>query len=100
MSKNYREGDLYFRLTFTDPKLGYPQVETFVFVGKNLSDEDAEDTWYFQFSADYAANGSIRKGAPAGQRVTLATRRDLDDMLDLDGLVQELEAAAVRRREK
>lgn len=100
MTNNLREGDLYFRLTFSDPRMCYPAVETFVFVGKNLSDEDTEDTWYFQFSADYAANGSIRKGAPAGQRVTLATQRDLNDMLDLDGLVQELEAAAVRRQEK
>jgi hypothetical protein len=95
--RNLREGDLYFRLTFSDPEMRYPQIETFVFVGKNLSDEDTEDTWYFQFSSDYAANGSVRRGAPEGQRVSLATARDLDDMLDLDGLVQELEAAGGRR---
>jgi hypothetical protein len=98
--RNLDEGDVYFRLTFSDPEMRYPQVESFVFVGKNLSDEDTEDTWYFQFSSDYAANGAIGRGAPEGQRVTLATARDVGDMLDLGGLVQELEAAGVRRRKK
>jgi hypothetical protein len=98
MSADYREGGVYFRLTYPDREMRYPQVESFVFVGKNLSDEDSEDTWYFQFSSDYARNGSTRKGAAERQRVTLATIRDLGDMLSLEDLVRELEAASMRRQ--
>jgi len=52
-------GELYFRVTHPGPSLNYPQIESFVFVGRRLSDEDTEDTWYFQFAGSYAKSGSI-----------------------------------------
>lgn len=36
MSTEFREGEIYYRLTFADPGMLYPKVEAFVFVGKNL----------------------------------------------------------------
>jgi hypothetical protein len=97
MSTEYREGEVYYRLTFPDAGLFYPQVETFVFVGKNLSDEDTEETWYFQFAVRYAKSGSILKNKGGDRKVCLATRSNLADMLDLAGLIKELEMAATRR---
>ena len=98
MNTEFCEGEVYYRLTFPDAGLFYPQVETFVFVGKNLSDEDKEDVWYFQFADSYAKFGSILKCKDGDRKVCLATRRDLVDMLDLTGLLKELEMAAKRRR--
>lgn len=98
MSAEYREGEVYYRLTFPDAGLFYPQMETFVFVGKNLSDEDTEDTWYFQFADDYAKFGSILKSNNGDRKVCLVTHRDLADMLDLTALIKELEMAVTRRR--
>jgi len=98
MNTSYREGEVYYRLTFPDAGLRYPQVESFVFVGKNLSDEDQEETWYFQFADSYAKSGSILKSGNGDRKVVCATCRDLADMLDLAGLVKELEMAATRRR--
>ena len=97
MSTEYREGEVYYRLTFPDAGLLYPQVETFVLVGKNLSDQDTEDTWYFQFVDSYAKDGPILKSKGSDRKVCLATRRDLSDMLNLAGLIKELEGAAKRR---
>jgi hypothetical protein len=97
MSAEFREGEVYYRLTFSDAGLLYPKVETFVFVGKNLSDEDAEDTWYFQFADSYGRVGSIVENKGGDRRTSLATNRDLVDMLDLDGLMVELRIAAKRR---
>ena len=97
MSTEYREGEVYYRLTFPDSGLFYPQVETFVFVGKNLSEEDTEETWYFQFADSYAKSGSILKNKGGDRKVCLATRHDLIDMLDLTALIKELEMAATRR---
>ena len=93
----YREGEVYYRITFPDAGLLYPQVETFVFVGKNISDEDTEDTWCFQFADSYAKSGSVLKSKGGDRKVCLATRRDLSDMLDLAGLTKELEDATKRR---
>ena len=98
LSTEYREGEVYFRLTFPDIRLFYPQVETFVYVGKNLSDEDTEDTWYFQFADSYAKFGSILKSKDGDRKVCLVTHRDLADMLDLSALIKELEMASTRRR--
>jgi hypothetical protein len=97
MNTKYREGEVYYRLTFPDPGLLYPKVETFVFVGRNLSDEDTEDTWYFQFADSYVKDGSILKSEGGDRKVCLATHRDLPDMLDLAGLIKELEMATARR---
>lgn len=100
MNSDYREGEAYYRITFPDDGLFYPNVETFVFVGKNLSDEDTEDTWYFQFAESYATDGSILKNGGGNRKVYLAKRRDLTDILDLARLIEELEMAANRRSSK
>ncbi len=94
----FREGEVYYRLTFPDATMFYPKVETFVFIGKNLSDDDEGDIWYFQFADSYATFGSILRSKGGDRRVALVTRRDLADMLDLAGLTRELEMAATRRR--
>lgn len=100
MNIEYREGEVYYRLTFPDRGLLYPKVETFVFIGKNLSDEDTDDAWYFQFADGYAKFGSVLEGDSGDRRVSVVTDRDLPDMLDLAALTRALENAAKRRHAK
>lgn len=86
MSAKFRSGEVYFRLTFPDVTMAYPKIETFVFVGKNLSDEDQEDIWYFQFADSYVKFGSILETAGGDRRVRLLKQPDLHEMLDQEGL--------------
>ena len=97
MSTEFREGEVYYRLTFADPGMLYPKVETFVYVGKNLSDEDTEETWYFQFADGFAKFGSILESKGGDRKVSLVKRHELPDMLDLAGLTKELENTTKRR---
>lgn len=97
-AKEYRNGEVYFRIAFPDSKRHYPKIESFVFVGKNLSDEDTGDAWYFQFADGFARHGSILATDEGDRRVVILPEKDLPDMLDLGHLVAELEAAALRRR--
>ncbi len=97
---DYREGEVYFRLTFPDAALLFPIVETLVYVGKNLSDEDSEDIWYFQFAEGYAKSGSIMTSKGGDRRVVLATRSELADILTLNDLNQELGMASARRADR
>jgi hypothetical protein len=90
-------GDVYFRVTYPDPALKFPRIESFVFVGKNLSDEDTEETWYFQFADSFAKDGSILETAGRARRVSSLTQDELGDMLDDERLLKELGAA--RRRQ-
>lgn len=100
MRTKFCEGEVYYRLTFPDRDLLFPNVETFVFVGKNLSDQDKGDVWYFQASNSYARFGSIVGTKGGDRQVTLVTDQDCADMLDLDELNKELRAVAERRRAK
>jgi hypothetical protein len=97
MDHAFTVGEVYFRVKYAEPARKYPLVESFVFVGKNLSDQDTEDTWYFQFADSFAKYGSILQGPGGDRRVSCLIRSELEDMLDDKQLLQELSAAANRR---
>jgi hypothetical protein len=91
-------GEVYFRVAYADPALRFPRIESFVFVGKNLSEEDMEDTWYFQFANSFAKDGSILTSTGGDRRVSCLTEGELDDILDEAGLLHKLGAARSRRQ--
>ena len=97
---DYSVGDVYFRLVYPDADLLYPLIQSFVFVGMNLSEEDDEETWYFQFAEDYAKYGSILESSQCEQRVSCELRSTVSCMLDLEGLNKELVLAGARRINK
>ena len=49
-------------VTYSDVAMCFPIIESYVFLGKNLSDENLVDTWYFQSTTDYSRYGSASKG--------------------------------------
>jgi|GEM_PF-2552242 len=89
-------GNLYFRVTYPDPEGLFPGVETFIFIGKNLSDEDIEDTWYFQPARDYFQYGSAVKNN--GLAVVCVDSSSASEMLDVSRLHDVLSDAADRLR--
>lgn len=94
----YSEGEVYFRLVYPDRGLLFPIVESFVYVGMNLSDEDREDTWYFQFASDYAVHGSFLKSEHTGCKVTCVNSSSLSEMLNSIELREQLDLAESRRK--
>jgi len=97
MMKDFIVNETYFRVTYTESGFLYPLVETFIYVGMNLSDGDVEDIWYFQFALDYARFGSILEDNGNESKVTCLSENDLEDMLDMPSLVLELNESAIRR---
>ena len=93
MVNQFTVGEVYFRVTYPGPSLNYPLIESFVFVGKNLSDEDTEDTWYFQFADSYAKSGSILEGAGGDRRVVCVNQDELAEMFNEEQLLEKLKAA-------
>jgi hypothetical protein len=98
MGKVFDVGDVYFRVTFGDPGLLYPKIESFVYVGQNLSPEDREATWYFQFADSYAKFGSVLETEAGDRRMVLVPSSELSDMIDIAALSAMLAQAADRRR--
>ena len=97
MVDQFLVGEVYFRVTYPGSSLNYPQVESLVFVGKNLSDGDTQDTWYFQFADSYAKSGSILAGSGGDRRVVCVNQEELAEMFNEDQLLMKLRAARQRR---
>ena len=100
MTDRHTVGEVYFRVIYPGPSLNYPRIESFVFVGKNLSDEDTEDTWYFQFADSYAKSGSILGSSGDDRRVACLNENEAREMLNEDQLHEKLRAARERRNSK
>jgi hypothetical protein len=93
-------GEVYFRVKYPGPTMDYPTMDSLVFIGKNLSDEDTEDTWYFQFADAYAKTGSVLSNSGGDRRVVCVPRNELHEMLDDHQLLEKIIAATRRRRAK
>jgi hypothetical protein len=92
---SYQPDELYFRITYRDPGLTMPSIEVFRFIGRNLADEDVEDTAYFQFMDNYAEEAESQDELVPKQVATI-TSRDAPEMLNLDGLIKKLRAVEAR----
>lgn len=53
-SEELREGEIYFKVRYLDDLSLVPVLQPYVFIGRNLNDED-QDEVYFQDAASYAA---------------------------------------------
>jgi len=94
---NFSKGEVYFRVAYPDREFRYPLIETFVYVGKNLSDEDREDTWYFQFAEGFGTHGSVLETESGDRKVRCLHVDQLSEMLSLAQLKCELDQAESRR---
>jgi len=95
----YKEGEVYYQVTYVDPAMCYPKIETFVFVGVTHS-EGGQDVWCFQYTDGYAKFGSVLKNKDGDRRAFLATKSDLEEMIDRHALDSLLKAATMRRKKK
>jgi hypothetical protein len=64
--KQFTKDKIYFRLLFSDANMKVPLIETFVFVGENLSNEDIREVLYFRPAADFVRYGMMmsNEGSP------------------------------------
>jgi hypothetical protein len=93
---SYRAGDCYYRLHYREGAMMYPIVDTLVFLGLNLSD-DEEDTWYFQDPVSYERSGPVTESADENASVFSFKLGELDSILDLHSLTEQLIAALKRQ---
>ena len=91
----YLPEEVYFRVTWADVRLHYPVIESFVYLGMNFSDEDLEDTWYFQSAIDFACYGNALEGFE--RPVSCVTKDQLTDFVSAPELILEIEKAVNRR---
>lgn len=103
--KELKIGEVYYRITYPDVGLLYPQIESFVYLGKNLAEDDVaeaeggEDIHYFQPARNYAIYGPPGTSNEYLPCVVCLPRGKLDDdMFDAAELTREIGEAAERRK--
>lgn len=94
---NFKKGEVYYRLTFPDQGLLYPIIESFVFIGMDLSEEDNEDSWYFQFAHGYGKFGSVVDTNLGDRKVLVLIKEQLEEMFNTESLVTALQSSKWRR---
>src|SRR5690242_10151641 len=88
MREKYQVGNSYYRLTFPDRAMLYPNIQAFVFIGMNLSKDDHGDVWYFQFNENYVTPPP--KKINAARLTVRLTESDLSEMMSAKTLSERL----------
>jgi hypothetical protein len=94
--ESYRVGECYYRLQYREGALMWPVVDTFVCIGRNLSD-DEEDTWYFQDPISYDRSGPVTESGDEHATVFSFKEHELSNILSLHSLTEELVVALKRQ---
>lgn len=92
-----KENQAYFRVTYPDRERLFPTVETFVYVGLNLSDDDKEDTFYFQPASDYVRYGHAATSGIDDRPVVCVSSEELSEMLDLEQIISLFDSISKRK---
>lgn len=94
---SFKEEAAYFRVTYPDQERLFPSIETFVYIGCNLSDEDEAHTYYFQPVSDYVRYGHAAKSIEDGRPVICIRAEEVAEMMDIERLVDLLCSINKRR---
>ena len=89
--QNLHIGKAYFIAGYCDGGMRVPDIETYIFIGKNMAEEDSnrnQDSWYFQTPESYFSDGIITEiKGNIKDKVLLLGSDVLDMVYDLDGLI-------------
>lgn len=92
-----KENCAYFRVTYPDRERMFPIVETFVYLGLNLSDDDKDDTYYFQPASDYVRHGHAATADVDERPVICVGSEELNEMMDFERVVALLDSIKHRQ---
>jgi len=94
---NFSYGKVYFMVTYPDVAMAYPEIQSFVYLGKNLSDEDFDESWYFQPIDDFVRNGSALDPGSDIREALCITKDTIEAMLDDERMFEEVRRASSQR---
>ena len=87
-------GNTYYLIGYFDNNLKIPDVETYIYVGKNVlpSDKNSNgDSWYFQDPSSFLSKGYFYENQnKEGFDIVRADEETLETIFDVSGLINEL----------
>ncbi len=101
-TEELREGSIYFRVTYVDDMSLIPMVDPYVFIGRNLNDDDEYEV-YFQDAASYAAGVRCDRDAldvgHGGAPLILSGSASEGHVMEFCEALRTLVKCGLRRRE-
>ena len=96
-TETLREGSVYFCVGFADDAMLIPQMETLVFLGKNL-ERESEERYYFQDIGSYQASGPLDP-TRRDQQATFfkCSARELSGIYEFEPAIEILMRCSLRR---
>lgn len=92
------KGNCYFIVSYFDDGMCIPDVETYIFVGVNLLEENNDITyWYFQDAESYEKYGEFSQIQDKSSREVLRVDKEALEMIyDYHGLIEVLDETRSR----
>lgn len=96
--RSLREGEVYWSVQYADEQMFIPILETWVFAGRKLKPEDAENHLYFQDAESYLQG--IRYSSATAENATfqLALEGNIKHIFEYEHALEELLRCSLRRR--
>lgn len=89
----------YFRVLYASESMIVPDIDTYFYLGKNINNNEKEDTYYFQDSYSYQTKGSIlEKGHNEDCTLLDMKTNSLHLMQDFDELIVTLNSLKAVKR--
>ena len=82
--------EVYYRITYPERTLSYVNIESFVYIGKNISGKDKENIWYFEFLKSFIESDGVNNTNYEGRYFSCVTEKDKGDMLNTDEMYRTL----------
>jgi hypothetical protein len=87
----FEPGQCYFLLGYCDRELRIPDIETYIYLGRNVFGPQSEDCWYFQEARSFVEHGLVTTTSDANfEHVMTITKEALSNFVDWSTLIAEL----------
>ena len=95
-----REGTVYFLVSFADDAMLIPEMDTVVYIGKNLEGE-SEDRYHFQDIDSYQARGRLDPRQDDGPATLFKCGlNELNGVYEFEAALEILMGCSLRRKAK
>ncbi len=61
ISEGYKLNQCYFKLSYCHSKMAIPDIESWVFIGKNIKGNEEDDSWYFQDPPSFCKEDNLKQ---------------------------------------
>ena len=95
-----KEGQTYFSVQFADDEMLTPIMETWVFAGRKLDPDDAEDRLYFRDVESYLSGIRYESATDENAEFQVSTEKNINHIFEFEKALEVLMRCSLHRRRR